>query len=112
MFYECQYEAARAYWLDNKFDEADFVLLLPQENTCLNNLFRSVFETKLKERNGIVIEGKQASALLNLYCIYAFTDRLIIGSFDLPYGRKLYNLIESGIATKEQVVNDVIFEVM
>jgi hypothetical protein len=39
--------------------------------------------------------------MLLIYSLYAFTDKLIIGSFDLPHGRKLRNFLDSGIATED-----------
>jgi hypothetical protein len=95
------------YWLSNN----DFMLILPA-NDALDVRIRAAFEAKLSERHGAVIEGQEAEDLLAQYSLYAFTDKLIIGSFDLPHGRKLRNLLESGIATEEQLIDDVILGAM
>jgi len=97
-----------ACWTDNNLDGVDYVLLLPQDDVRLNTLLRSAFAAKLGKRRGVVVEGRQADELLKLYSIYAFTDRLIIGSFDLPWGRKLRNLLDCGVATEETLIDDVI----
>jgi len=72
----------------------------------------AAFNAKLGDRRGMVIEGRQAERLLDLYSLYAFTDKLIIGSFDLPRGRKLRNLLDSGTATEDELINDVILGAM
>lgn len=107
-----QIEQAVALWQGKYLDSADFVLLLPHTNTHFNALLRSAFTFKLGDRCGVVIKGKQADKLLLFYSLYAFTDKLIIGSFDLPNGRKLHNLIDSGIATESELINDVILGAM
>ena len=99
-------------WQGKCLDSVDFVLLLPHTNTHLNALLRSAFTLKLGDRRGVVIEGEQADELLALYSLYAFTDELIIGSLDLPHGRKLQNLLDSGVATEEELINDVILGTM
>ena len=101
------------YDIAQKFvDHFDFVLLLPHDSGCLNAKISATFIAKLGTRCGVIIEGQQAEELLNLYSLYAFTDKLIIGSFSLPHGRKLRNLLDSGIATEEELVNDVILGAM
>ena len=64
------------------------------------------------ERKWMILEGKDAQEILALYSLYAFTDKLIIGSFDLPHGRKLRNLLDSGVATEDELINDVILEML
>jgi hypothetical protein len=56
--------------------------------------------------------GNVHKPILTLYSLYAFIDRLIIGSFDLPPGRKLRKLIDTGIATEEELIHDVILGAM
>jgi len=90
----------------------DFILLLFDIDDNLYETINSAFESKLCSRKGIIIVGEQASQLLSLYSLYDFSDKIIIGSFDLPNGRKLRNLIESGIATEEELINDVILGAM
>ena len=83
---------------------ADFVLALPESDARLNDKIRSAFISKLGNRRGVILENDDARYLLELYSLYAFTDKLIIGSFDLPNGRKLGNLLESGVATEDEVI--------
>jgi hypothetical protein len=109
---EKRFEQAVKLWRDNVKSDIDFALLLPQNDEHRNALFRTVFNSKLGDRCGIIFEGEQAIELLTLYSLYAFTDKLIIGSFDLPQGRKLFNLLDSGIATAEELINDVILGAM
>ncbi|MDR1132649.1 MAG: hypothetical protein LBL05_00715 [Synergistaceae bacterium] len=78
----------------------------------MNSRIRAAFEVKLGERRGTVVEGRDAEDLFALYSLYAFTDKLVIGSFDLPHGRKLRNLLDSGVATEETLINDVILGAM
>ncbi|MDR3165269.1 MAG: hypothetical protein LBU13_06795 [Synergistaceae bacterium] len=47
-----------------------------------------------------------------MYSLYEFSDKVIIGSFDEPHGRKLRNLLDSGIATEETLIDDVILGAM
>ncbi|MDR2572645.1 MAG: hypothetical protein LBD23_20455 [Oscillospiraceae bacterium] len=89
----------------------DLILILPQQSP-INEKICTVFVSKLDNRSGIIIAGKQADELLYYYSLYAFTDKIIIGSLDLPHGRKLRNLLECGIATEEELINDVILGVM
>ena len=99
--------------IKNIFQSIDYVLLLPHNNDIsMNEKLKSAFALKLSNRCGTIIEGEQAEEILKLYSLYAFTDKLIIGSFDLPYGRKLRNLLDSGIATKDELINDVILGMM
>jgi hypothetical protein len=101
-------EEAAAIWKNRVADNTGLVLLLPDGDARLNALFRSAFTAKLGARAGLVIEGRDAEALLDLYSLYEFTDKLIIASFDEPCGRKLRNLIESGVASEEELIGDVI----
>jgi hypothetical protein len=103
---------ARLYWQNNNLDNVAYVLLLPHGDAYFNAKLHTAFAAKLGERQGIIIEGQQTDDLLTLYSLYAFTDKLIIGSFGPPHGRKLRNLIDSGIATEETLINDVILEAM
>ena len=90
------------------FNDVDYVLVLPHENDCFNEQCRTAFQGKLGKKRGVVIEGADAREMLALYSLYAFTDKIIIGSFCLPHGRKLYHFIESGIADVDYLINDVI----
>ena len=105
-------ERAQAIWSVNDLDAVDYVLLLPHEDLRLNTALRADFAEKLGSRRGMVIDGERAESLLELYSLYEFTGKLIIGSFDLPYGRKLRNLLNSGVATEEELISDVILGAM
>ena len=107
-----QAEAGRDFWTAQNMDAYDVILLLLGECNALNSHIRAAFEAKLDGRRGAVVEGRNAENLLALYSLYAFTDKLIIGSFDLPHGRKLRNLLDRGIATEEELINDVILGAM
>lgn len=100
------------YWHANSLDDIDFVLVLPHDNEQMNNMLRKAFTEKLGKRTGAIVRGREARDIINLYSLYAFTDKLIIGSFDLPHGRKLRNLLDSGIATEEELISEVILGAM
>ena len=103
---------ALAYWKKNELNKYDRILILPNADVMLNHRIRTIFGSMLGARRGIVIEGRQAADLLALYSLYAFTDKLVIGSLDLPYGRKLCNLLHSGVTTEEELIRDVLFEAL
>ena len=98
----------RAIWEASDFDSTEYVLLLPHDDSRLNALLRSAFAAKLGGRRGAVVDDDRVVPLLELYSLYAFSSKLIVGSFDLPHGRKLRNLLDSGVATEEELINDVI----
>lgn len=106
--YNLSIDRARAYWQSNNLDSYEFVLLLPAGDAAFNERFQAVFEQKLNGRRGTVIEGEAAQELVQLYELYEFSGKIIIGSFDAPYGRKLRNLVESGVANEDMLINDVI----
>jgi len=93
-------------------DGYDFILLIPNESTELTDKLRTAFSEKLNGRKGLIIDDENTESWLMLYSLYAFTDKLIIGSLDLPNGRKLRNLLECGIATYDELINDVILGAM
>jgi hypothetical protein len=103
---------ACSVWRSEVCDNAVCVLLLPHEDEHLNALLRVMFTARLGDRCGLVAENPHARNLLELYSLYAFTDKLIVGSFDLPHGRKLRNLLDAGLATEEELINDVILGAM
>jgi hypothetical protein len=105
-------DSARSIWASEGIDSADFVLLLPHAEAPLNAKLRSVFASKLGNRRGTVLEGQKANEVLALFSLYAFTDKLIVGSFDLPHGRKLRNLLDCGAATEDELINDTILGAM
>ena len=109
---ESECEKARLAWKLNDFDNISYVLLLPGSDARLNGMIEAAFIAKLGERRGAVLAGTEAHDLLTCYSLYAFTDKLIVGSFDLPSGRKLRNLLDCGIATEDELINDVILGAM
>ncbi|MCL2399037.1 MAG: hypothetical protein FWC91_04730 [Defluviitaleaceae bacterium] len=106
---ELQIEQWKAIWQDNSLDDMDYILLiLHNENHDFNNRLCMAFNAKVGNKRKVIIEGQEAYDLLALYTIYAFTDKLIIGSLSLPHGRKLNNLLQCGIATEDELINDII----
>ena len=103
-----RYEQGKALWQKKMLSDIDHIMLLLDNDSNFNDRLRYAFSKKLNNRHGVVFEGQQAHDLLALYCLYSFTNKLIIGSYEFPYGRKLKNLLECGIATEEELINDVI----
>jgi hypothetical protein len=95
-------------WTNKRLDDYAFVLLLPDENNELNSRIRDAFEQKLKGRSGVVVEGELARELVHLYELYEFSGKIIVGSFDKPFGRKLNNLLDCGITNMQTLIHDVI----
>ncbi|MDR0918605.1 MAG: hypothetical protein LBM93_05070 [Oscillospiraceae bacterium] len=94
--------------IQNLKNSNDFTLLLPVENEKI----RQSFLKKLGNRKGVIIEGEEAKELIHLYELYRFSDKVIIGSFAVPYGRKLQNLLDTGVADEGTLINDVILGAM
>jgi len=130
-----QADRARIYWLENFLDAYDFVLLLPHRDDALNRLLLDAFRMKLQglidAESGLrpeavvltpacvtadafytvkTISEETVKSLIALYCLYEFTDKVIIGSFDLPYGRKLRNFLDCGLASEKELADMVIFQ--
>lgn len=103
-----QLDSYRCVWTTQKLDSYDFILLLPDGKDELSHRIRAAFEQKLKGRRGAIIEGEAANKLVRLYELYEFSGKVIVGSFDKPYGRKLLNLFNCGIADELTLINDVI----
>ena len=101
-------EDALDIWHARDYDDIDFILLLPHECERFNTYIKSEFCKKLRGRSGAVVYGREASILITLYSLYAFTDKIIVGSLELPHGRKLRNLLDTGIATREEIISEVI----
>lgn len=121
-------EQGRQYWMDNELDQYEDILLLPHTDEALADVMLVAFEAMLSDKGGtkaavlsrvktdardmydiFSISGKQTENLLALYTLYEFTDKLIIGSFDLPYGRKLTNLLDCHIADTDKLALAAIF---
>ena len=128
-----QAEKARIYWQEHSLSEYDSILLLPSTDERLNEIMLSAFEAKLRKipessgrdfpkaavlsvnpsREGgyftfIQITTEIAQNILQLYCMYEYSNKIMIGSFDLPYGRKLRNLMNSGISSEMELVDMIL----
>ncbi len=126
-------EKARIYWQEHSLSEYDSILLLPSTDERLNEIMLSAFEAKLRKIPGssgrdfpkaavlsvnplresgyftfIQITTEIAQNILQLYCMYEYSNKIMIGSFDLPYGRKLRNLMNSGISTEMELVDMIL----
>lgn len=121
-------------WIDNLLGEYDKIILLPDDNETQNILICKTLEKKLltyqvNEKNiekakWLLISLTQYSDtavyakkiiskdimddIISLYCMYEFTDKIIIGSFTQPFGRKLQNLINSGFANEEEIIEFIL----
>lgn len=131
-----QAEQARNYWLKNSLYQYDYILMLPHHNTRLNYILCEAFERKVKtekrpcqdickEVRALVlsvdnikesnfytfklITEEVAENILTLYGMYRFTDNLIIGDFELSYGRKIKNLLDCGITSETNIIESVLF---
>lgn len=117
----------REYWLERRLDEYDTVLLLPHADAELNALLLQSLRTRLTQGGAVraavlaveavevsplydveIISGELARCILSLYTLYAYTDKLIVGSFTWPAGRKLNNLLQSGVATAQALADTVV----
>jgi hypothetical protein len=117
----------REYWLERRLDEYDIVLLLPHADAELNGFMLRALRARLG-RGGLravvlavaaveesplyetePISDDISQCILTLYSMYAFTSRLIVGSFTQPSGRKLKNLLDSGVATALELADTVVF---
>lgn len=103
-----QISSYRNDWVGQRLSDCDFVLLLPSADIELNTQIRAAFERKLNGRSGVVVECQAVQGFIKLYELYEFNGKVIIGALDEPYGRKLFNLIDCGIADVETLINDVI----
>lgn len=105
-------DVAKDIWLSRQLDQYDYILLLPDNDKDFSARIRAAFTARLGSMRGLALDGYEVNALLRLYSLYSFTGKLIIGSFDLPTGRKLRNLLESGVATEDELIHDVILGIM
>lgn len=109
--YKVRYRDIALMWRE-RLAALDYVLLLVQDDEQFNHTLCAAFKSKLGTRRGMIVGGEEGKELLDLYSLYAFTDKMIVGSFDLPFGRKLRNLLDCGIASEEELINDVLLGVM
>lgn len=127
-----QAEKGSCFWIKNSLYQFDYILFLPHNDTRLNLLLCDAFEKKLGEESVIgsdqkalvlsveqireselyiyrIITGDLADSILTLYGMYKFTDKLIIGSLELPYGRKIRNLLTCDIDSEKDLLDSIIF---
>lgn len=96
----------------------DKVLLLPEHDSAWNALLvRAFFENRqraeerrevwslapLDDMPCLVISEQEMRAVVRLYQMYAFTDKLVIGSLRVPCGRLWENLVSSGCIGHEEL---------
>ncbi len=123
----------RDFWRDRRLDEYDTVLLLlPLEKDLTESLLAALEENlrRMAEKDGqppraIVLAAApareselysvspvsetEADNLLFLYSMYEFSGKLVIGSLDLPWGRKARNLLNGGIALGPDLIRALFF---
>ncbi len=113
-------EKGRQYWKSLCLEEQEYVLLLPEKDEELNGICKKAFNDMLHKQNkkgrilsvqDKTISANQAKELIQLYSMYRFTDRLIIGSKDKPYGRNIENLRLIKNMTLEKAIRAVLFEI-
>jgi hypothetical protein len=57
----------------------------------------------------MAVSESEADNLVFLYCMYEFSDKLVIGSLDLPQGRKARNLLDGEIASRPDLIRTLFF---
>lgn len=132
-----QAQKGRAFWLEHNLDKYHRILMLPEENGPLAVQVMDMLREKPASMQGLTapnqnllaclatvsfvqvpgidwihVTKEEAEGLLILYSMYEFTDKLIFVSHDQPYGRKLYNLLETGIASEEELTDEIILEAL
>lgn len=96
----------------------DKVLLLPERDTSWNAMLVRAFLadcqcagercevwslTALEDVPCRVLSEQEMRAVVRLYQMYAFTDKLVIGSLCVPCGRLWENLVSSGCIGREEL---------
>jgi len=130
-------QKGRAFWLKRNLDAYHRILLLPDGNGPLEAQIIDMLVGNLTSLQGpyvpnqkplaclaavpfdhapgfewITVTPEEIEGLTSLYSMYEFTDKLIFVSFDQPYGRKLHNLLETGIAEEKELIADIILEAL
>jgi hypothetical protein len=130
-------QKGRAFWLKHNLDQYHRILMFPEKNGLLAAQVMDMLGEKPASMQGLTalnqkllacltaapsdqapgiewihITKEEAEGLLILYSMYEFTDKLIFVSLDKPYGRKLYNLIETGFASEKELINEIILEAL
>ena len=123
-----QAETGRKFWLDSSLDKYDYVLLLPHDDYNLNIHILQKLDSKLSTMPAspyiailsrmeiknepnyefIIVSNEMIECIISLFNLYKFTNKLIIGSFDLPYGRKLRNLLDAGLSTEGELIDIIL----
>ena len=121
-------ESGRRFWLEALLDDYDYVFMLPHTDNGLNGRFLSALEQKLSKSGSnpkLIILGLDArddcdfyvykqinievvENILALFDLYRFTDKLIIGSFVEPFGRKLRNLLKTGVVSEDDLIDIIL----
>ncbi|MDR1638247.1 MAG: hypothetical protein LBT59_01005 [Clostridiales bacterium] len=57
---------------------------------------------------GIEASDDEIDKILGLYSLYDFTPRLAVASLDRPAGRKLGNLLDSGVAALDELIDTIL----
>jgi hypothetical protein len=124
---------ARDFWRARSLDDYDVVLLLLPMEEDVTAALLSALEEKLAgatENGGqppralvlaaapvresglyssLEISLAEAENLLSLYCLYDFSDKFVVGSLDLPWGRKARNLLAGGVASGPDLIRALFF---
>lgn len=111
-------------WLERLLEVNDKVLLLPGADDAWNGRLVELFAARMQERGlvGTVITVQQVQkpcmveyistmqmqGILHLFQLYEFTDKLIVGSLEEPYGRRWKLLLENGCADREQLMQGML----
>lgn len=127
-------ERGREFWLARSLDDFDIVLLLPTANDPLTAVLPAALEKRIQEMaergefgqprvvvlstvppppslsyTAITVTEEETRALLSLYCMYEFSDKLVIGSLGSPTGRKSSNLLNGGVASAAELAATIFF---
>jgi hypothetical protein len=124
---------AREFWRARSLDDYDLVLLLPRPEPDVTGTILAALEEKsrrLAKAAGqpprvvvlatvppgasaaysvMAVSEAEAENLLSLYCLYEFSGKLVIGSLDLPRGRKARNLLDGGVASGPDLIRALFF---
>ena len=128
-----QAERARLFWRTHFLDRYDIVLLLLPMEDCLTAALLAALEEKIRRLERVVgkpsramvlaavparesahysvmpVSSGEADDLLSLYCMYDFSDKLVIGSLDFPWGRKARNLLDGEVVSGTELIGSLFF---
>lgn len=103
----------------NQFDK---ILVLPEKGYRWNRYMTEEFARRRGNSRIVVwtadpaltgewiqhIQEQDMQQILELYQLYLFSDKLIIGTLDALSGRTWWNLVESGCMTEKQVIDGML----